>query len=316
MSVQLVRQGSLRRTIAQLSLALFAACTLALAASAALPAQAHAAKAVNKTLMTASSEVQTSTGSYEWTDAITTKTFKKYDITGDGKADTIKIKAGKHKVRIYVNGKLKGKVSESYAYDYTVTYLRSSKGRPLLYAKAVGDNYDGDYAVFQWKGGKLKRVASDSAVSYSYSYHTYFEKVWFKGTKLKVRYGLVTNTVAGLSATYTYTWKKGAFKRTGNTTSAISLTSADAYLGSGSWLTLAKDVTLYKKAGGKKKVVKAASGSKLKITAVCIKNKKLYFKAKTKAGKVGWFKGLTDAEAIAIGSSETNTLFKGVWAAG
>ena len=273
-----------------LTLALFTlvAFALACACAAALPAQAHAAKAVNKQLLSYTS--WSSSGDYSGS---TTKTFKKYDITGDGKADTLKIKAGAYKVRIYVNGKLRKTVKESYAYDYEVTYLRTSTKHPFLLVKATYDNGDGAQRLLQYKKGTFKVIAKEGGFA---------DARWVtakaKGKNVKVTYEWDSSYTTGCTyLTYTYKWKKGTLKRTSRTTSNIHVYSWAEGMSSVKkpWLTLNTGITLYTKAGGKKKVVKAKAGAKLKVVAITVKKgNKVYYKMKTKAGKTGWTVGLTD----------------------
>ena len=270
-----------------------AACTLAAfalacACMAVLPAQAHAAKAVNKTLLSYST--WSSSGDYSGS---TTKTFKKYDITGDGKADTLKIEAGAYKVRLYVNGKLRKTVKKSYAYDYEVKYLRTSTKHPFLYVAATYDNGDGAQRLLQYKNGTFKVIAKEGGFA---------DARWVtakaKGKNVKVTYEWDSSYTTGCTyLTYTYKWKKGTLTRTSRTTSNIHVYSWEAGMSSVKkpWLTLQASVKIYKTAGGKKKVATVKTGAKLKVVAITVKKgNKVYFKVKTKAGKTGWMAERTD----------------------
>ena len=270
-----------------LALALFTlvAFALACACMAALPAQAHAAKAVNKTLL--------SVNNYGDMASVTTKTFKKYDVTGDGKADTLKIEAGDGKARIYVNGKLRKTFKQSLAYNYEVTYLRTSGKHPFLFVQATGDDDEGPQRLLQYKNGTFKTIAKEGGFT---------DARWVTakatGNNVKVTYQWDSSYTTGYTnLTYTYKWKKGTLKRTSRTTSNIHVVSWEEGMGlvKKPWLTLQASVKLYKTAGGKKKVATAKTGAKLKVVAISVKKgNKVYFKVKTKAGKTGWMAERTD----------------------
>ena len=270
-----------------------AACTLAAfalacACMAALPAQAHAAKAVNKQLL--SYTTWSSSGDYSGS---TTKTFKKYDITGNGKADTLKIEAGAYKVRLYVNGKLRKTVKSNGAFQYEVTYLRTNGKHPFLYVAATYDNGDGAQRLLQYQNGTFKVIAKEGGFT---------DARWVTakatGKNVKVTYQWDNSYTTGCTyLTYTYKWKRGMLKRTSRTTSNIHVHSLEAGMGSVKkpWLTLQASVKIYKTAGGKKRVATVKTGAKLKVVAITVKKgNKVYFKVKTKAGKTGWMAERTD----------------------
>ena len=284
-----------RRRLLLLALAFVAV----LLCSVALPAQAHATNVINKKLVSVSFD-------YDDTSTVT-KTFTSYDITGDAKADTMKFVIGNGKVKVYVGGSLRGTVTYSGAYDYSVKYIRTTTKHPFLYITATGDNLDGKYVLYQYKNGKLNVITSQAYIPSSYATHRYIDNVWAYGKTVKVRYGAMTYTAGTITATYTFKWSSSTLKRTSTTASVVSIGGTSN--SSSRKFTLRKAMTLYKTAGGSTKVVTASKGSKVKINSICVKNSKLYFKVTTTAGKTGWFKGLT-SEYYADDGYGYNSLFK------
>ena len=92
------------------------------------------------------------------------KTYKKYDITGDKKKDTIKVKtvsassgsASVTGLTVYVNGKKCLKKDYGAAVKPTVKLIRLKNGKPYLYISAL--NQDGSYNsgnIYKYKSSKL-----------------------------------------------------------------------------------------------------------------------------------------------------------------
>lgn len=279
-------KGGLLHKLASLTVLVVVATLLAAGFVAVQPQQAHAASAVNKKLLSAT---------YYDDDKTKTKTIKKYDITGDGKADTIKLQAGDGKVCVYVGGTLRGTVKYSSAYHYEVKYLCTSNGHPFLLVEASGES-SGTYALLQYKSGAFKKVVTNSYVPKSYGDPTSIDAAWASGKQVKVRFESSTNLAGLVQFTYTYNWKGGTLKRASATAPIVSVQIvSNGYVkmksASKTWLTLVTSVKLRKTAGGSSTVTTAATGTKVKLVSVRVKSGKLYFKLKTASGKQGWLKG-------------------------
>ncbi|MDO4400851.1 MAG: hypothetical protein Q4D27_07885 [Coriobacteriia bacterium] len=107
----------------------------------------------------------------------TSKTIKKYDITGDKKADKIKIKVSGAKddgygtfftkaLVVYVNGKKLKTIPSKNGEGFTasVQLLTLKNGKSFLYVEYYGNNEDGTYALYQYRSGKIKTILTDSDI--------------------------------------------------------------------------------------------------------------------------------------------------------
>jgi hypothetical protein len=225
------------------------------------------------------------------------KTTKKYDITGDKKADKLKMQVTRRgNLILTINGHKAKTIKPVYGGVFVkVKYLKLKNGRPFLYVVKSGENADGPYAVYQGKrGNKLVKVISNYDFPQKYSTaHRYLKNVRAKGNKLIATYEPMTYAAGLMDMTYTFKYSKvsGKIKRTSATTSKVRIATGAKTI---KRLHPVKKLKLYTSAKAKKVRGYAAKGGKLSITKVCLKggtNKKtVMFKVKTASGMSGWFK--------------------------
>ena len=139
------------------------------------------------------------------------KTFKQYDVTGDGKADTLKIKATKKSVEVYVNGK-KTYTKKTKTFEDVMVSLYTLKGKkPMLALNS--DWYSQLFStLLQYKSGKFVQQINMSN-----------EKGFAFGRDLKITADKITtirnSTVLEMQRLLTHTRKRvenGAVQNTEN----------------------------------------------------------------------------------------------------
>lgn len=266
-----------------------AACALALTCAVAAPAQAHAATATKDITLVKAHAVAKS-GTLE-------QTTKKYDVTGDGKADSLEVVANAKSVRIYVNGSLAKKLKPSSGQPkVTVRYLRTAGKQPLLYVKYATNKAGDSPLLLMYSGGKLKKAVGTVPIAKKYLYETTdygISDVKVKGRTVKVTYYLSTWTTGTMKATVSYKFSGGKLKRVGNVVPAKS--DYSSWSVKSPWMTTWDKTVFYKAPDSKKKAFTSKfMSTKVKLTGMCIKGGKVYFRFKTKAGKTGWLAGGTD----------------------
>lgn len=264
-------------------------------------APAHAAGTINKTILSANDGKTLS------------KTVSKYDVTGDGVADSLAIKKycnyGKKsitKLSISVNGKHVKTIKLNYEPYATssVKYLRTKNKKPFLFIQLTGANADGVYGVYKYRKGKLVKLLSQtSAIAGKYGTHMYIESAKAKGKKVVVRYGSMTFTMAYARYSYTYSFKSGKLKRTKATAAKLKTYQSGKLKN----LNFTLKTKLYKRAGSKKVKCVAPANAKVRIIALKCIGKRPWVKVKLASGKTGWVKGVKSKMADKIA---TQTSYK------
>ncbi len=220
------------------------------------------------------------------------KTYKSYDITGDQKADTIKIKTKQDeygcisKVSIVINGKTLYTYKENVLYPDAELYTLKN-GMPYLHFCVTMDGPYSDVDVlFQYKSGKLKKVIDLCKIEKKFGTPQPDTKISVSGNTVKVKFSVNSYTTSQTTFTYKYKYKNGSLKRTSNKTSTFSLN-----MGRGKKkFTTNKKLTVYSSPTSKKTKT-LAKGTKLKITQIYQKGSQMYMKYKTtKTKKTGWIK--------------------------
>ncbi len=220
------------------------------------------------------------------------KTYKSYDITGDQKADTIKIKTKQDeygdilKTSIVINGKTY--YSTTSGGEGVIAKLYTLKnGTPYLHFVSIYPGPESAVdALFQYKSGKLKKVIDLRKIEKKFGCPEPDTKMTVSGNTIKVKFVVNSNTTSYTTFTFKYKYKNGTLKRTSNKTSTFSLN-----FGKGkNKFTTNKKLTVYSSPTSKKTKT-LAKGTKLKITQIYQKGSQMYMKYKTtKTKKTGWIK--------------------------
>lgn len=150
-------------------------------------------------------------------------TYKKYDITGDRKADKILIRTtsdsySKNGISVYVNGKRVLTKKTSF-YSLTAQLIKLKNGKAFLYLYTPFDNGDADICgMYQMSGGKLKQVINcNKAPGYQYGNHTGGSIIKASGNTVTIRFRVMSRFSGYTQMDYTYTYKSGTLKRNSNT---------------------------------------------------------------------------------------------------
>ena len=323
----------MQKSTASHSKQIIAFATLAIAAltalAIALPQQTLAAEPQSDLTLTtqASKGIVNATifSSNGGTDPILTKTVKKYDITGDGKADSIRFEitgvnySFASTLKVYVNKKL---CYTSLGYnDYgfianavTAKYLRMKSGAPFLFVECNTNNNDGTHDILQYRKGKLVPMVSNSQLPTGYGNHNQIRSAKVSGNTIKVKFMQMTYAAGAIYSTYTYVKKDGKLKRKSSQTSSLEYsTYVDGATKSGKPYGAARtSMKTYKSPGSSKAAFTVKLGQKIKLTKMCFKSGKLYFRATTKSGKSGWF----ESPSHGYGTYGGDTLVEGTYMAG
>lgn len=227
------------------------------------------------------------------------KNITKYDITGDGKKDTIRIDCEESvesdegveiSWTVTVNGEVVYRNNPEY-YTETlsvVLYQVSSKVNYLHIQEDVGSNDDINASAFyRFQDGKFTKICDiyEPLCKYIYNFHFYAEPLQVTQKKIVVSYANQFSATGYLSWNVEYRYKDGEWKKQGKT---YALTEVKKMTGN-------RKFTVYKTAGGTAKAFTVKKGQKIKIKKICLKNKKTYVQIVLSDGKKGWLESPSKA---------------------
>lgn len=229
----------------------------------------------------------------------TNKTYKSYDITGDKKKDTIKVKIHKNSrydyydsLTVTVNGKnaysFKNQFFYAGPYDNVDIILYTLKnGKPFLYLYAQADNGDGPVCgVFQYKSGKLKEIINFQTFFKDYGIHQSGEVVTINGNSITVRYYVMSFALGPCYVTYNYLYKNGTLCRTSNTANFEKIYSYGKITNT---FISNKMITAYTSVSAKRKAFTMKKGAIVQVDKCYCNGKSFLIRVKYK-GKYGWIK--------------------------
>lgn len=220
------------------------------------------------------------------------KTYTKYDLTGDGKADKIKITGKKsddiyEKVAVSVNGKKTVFRGDWMVWKVKLQILTLKNGKCYLWVKGYGDDGDDPWeALYQYKKGKLVKSVDFKTYTNRYAFHSSTDVIGISGNTITVKHDIMSSPLANMQCVYKYSYKKGALRRT-SATGKITMVGYD-YEKTGKSGTLRRKRTLYSTAMGKKKVTVLPAGTKAKAIRIYMDKKNIRVQLKASNGKTGW----------------------------
>lgn len=221
------------------------------------------------------------------------KATSAYDITGDGKKDTIRITASHdsftdmyYNLTVYVNRKQVFRDPEKsfYFYDFEGALYTLKNGKPFLYLFNPGDDYYGSVCgLFQYRSGKLRSVFNFNTF-YRPGYHNGGEVVKVSGNSMTVRLGTMSYALAGFSADFVLNYKNG-------TLALASRTGTIHQIGAQlpAYPKLRYNVKLYSSRTSSKSAGTLKRGTGVKITKVYVGRKFVRFLMISQSGKRGWY---------------------------
>lgn len=269
------------RTFAALAIA---ALLLTVGLAAAAPADAHAATA--------------SKGAKIYT-LKAGKTYKSYDITGDKKADRIKIAPIKQYdgyftgLKITVNGKTAylNKKIVCYLGTTQIKLIKLKNGQAFLYLLSFVNNPDTDVnTVLTYKSGKLKTaIDCKKALGKKFGWDgTYGAVAKVSGNTITMTYSTSSYMFGPVEATYQYTYKGGKLKQAATGTFKIPVKQKS--------FKALKNIPVYKNTACKAKKFTIKTGQKVKFTNISVKGNTVRVKVNA-GGKTGWIKCATGYES-------------------
>lgn len=222
------------------------------------------------------------------------KDIKKYDVTGDGVKDTIRIDCDKSDEMYDWMGddwtvKINNEVvyrdnPEVYTETLSVVLYQVSESRIYLdIQENVGSNDDiTSRAFYQYQDGTLVKVCDiyEPLSKHIYSFHFYVTGVKVTAKKITATYMNQFSASGYLAWEVTYKYQNGNWKKAGNT---YKVTEDKE-------MTTSRKFAVYKTAGGKTKAFTLKKGQKVQIKKICLKNKKTYLQLVLPNGKKGWLK--------------------------
>lgn len=220
------------------------------------------------------------------------KLYKSYDITGDKRADRIKIVSSKSAeggfqgIKVVVNGKTvyRNKKAAGMSSGPQVKLIKLKNGKPFLFLSAYSDNPDTDLSVvLAYKSGKLKTaIDGNKALGKKFSWDSTVGRIQkVSGNTITMTYSTSSYMFGAVEATYSYTYKSGKLK-------AASTGTFKVAEGKKSYKAL-KPITVYKNTACKAKKFIIAKGDKVKFTNIFVKGNTVRVKVKVGA-KTGWIK--------------------------
>ncbi|WP_373219426.1 hypothetical protein [Ruminococcus sp. 5_1_39BFAA] len=230
----------------------------------------------------------------------TNKTYKKYDITGDRKNDTLKIKISKHStygyynsLAVVINGKTAYSFNNKYFYanspynEVDIRLYTLKNGKPFLFLYAQAENGDGPVCgVFQYKSGKLKQIINFQTLFQGYGSHLSGDVISINGNKITTEYYIMSYVLGPCSVKYNYTYKNGTLKRTSNVTKFDGIYS----YGKDTRIFYAnKKLTAYTATNAKTKAFTVKKGTAVQVDKCYCNGKSMLVRVKYK-GKYGWIK--------------------------
>lgn len=222
-------------------------------------------------------------------------TYSSYDITGDKRPDSIRVKLGNKEygcygsVTIYINGKrayLKKRISNAAWVDaIDIELIRLKNGKPFLFLATYGDDGNCDVcAVFKYKSGKLKPVVNcNSFFPSQYGLHRSAWLAKVTGNTVNIDHFLMSWAVGPLQTSVKYNYKSGTLKKSSNASSiAVGGGQKHSYRAT-------KNITLYKSQTCKSKKFVLKKGQSVKFSKVYSNGKIMSIQLKV-GKKSGWLK--------------------------
>lgn len=224
----------------------------------------------------------------------TSKITKKYDVTGDKKADKIEFVCYNSEgyddydiLKVYINNKLAYTKEYNHYYSVHAKIIKLKNGKVFLLMQTTTDN-DDDYPVngiYQYKNGKLKCVTNLSKPLNKYSYHLNCNVTKVENNTIYVKYNLMCYSLGSSQIENKYIYKDGKFKL--NSTGTIK--TVRTYQKNTKTLTTAKKLSVYKKPTAKKATVKIPKNKKVKLSTCKYVDGKMFIKLKY-GKKTYWLK--------------------------
>lgn len=146
-------------------------------------------------------------------------TYKAFDVTGDGKKDSFRIKQSDvyggvyTRCQLLVNGKVAYQVRGDY-YSTSSKLITLSNGKKYLYLYNVCDNNDGPIcAVLKYKNGKFVKVVDFRKLFAKHGSHSFGMVTGVNGNTIQVRAFTMSYILASSDYGLQYVYSGGTLKQ-------------------------------------------------------------------------------------------------------
>lgn len=219
----------------------------------------------------------------------------KYDVTGDGKADTVRIDCKKRYEKdgmegdgwkITVNGKIVYKQKSKETGCLTVMYYPMAANRLYLDVEEIwmGSENTVSHGLYIYDGTNLKLLNDFyNSVQKNTGIECSAQIKSMSPDKMVLTCTSVFIATSGLTWDMVYQYSKGKWRLSGNTYNVTDSVNAKK-----AW-TSKKTIACFKKPGGKGRAFTLKAGDKVQIKKICLKAGKTYMQAVAGNGKKGWF---------------------------
>ncbi|MCI8410691.1 MAG: hypothetical protein HFJ09_15765 [Lachnospiraceae bacterium] len=217
--------------------------------------------------------------------------YSQYDVNGDGKADTIKMKTvniadnkESGMIQIFVNDKITFEQKRAWSPVWNVKLIKLANGKIFFDIESL-IMYDSNciHRLYICENNKLKCVYDFQKYydKYATRYSVNIAKVSGNMIKTEVRPEFYVTGVIQYDMNISF--KDGKFKRT-STTFVLKYKAMSM---KNKW-TAVKKIKVCKKAGSTKAAYTLKKGKVVKLNKVIYKNNKVYFQVKNNKGKTGY----------------------------
>ena len=255
------------------------------------------------------------------------KVYKQFDLDHDGKNEELLFK--EHEVpewaedmcdylSVYVNGKKILNVKGIYYKEQYSILLVQMQKKYFLYVNLWGDDGVGPILIYKYEQGDFTKVFDGNKLSDKFGYWGSIAIQSVDKNKIKIRLSSMSYAVASIELEAKLKYKDGKLVLASKMCKVKKYYNREEYSKNSDlykkdrkpYLTVARDIQLYKTCNKKSKSFIVKRGEKAKILKCYIGNKHVMYQIKTKSGKQGWF--YTDNKVTVI----NNKLFEEIVYAG
>ena len=255
------------------------------------------------------------------------KVYKQFDLDHDGKNEELLFK--EHEVpeweedmcdylSVYVNGKKILNVKGIYYKEQYSILLVQMQKKYFLYVNLWGDDGVGPILIYKYEQGAFTKVFDGNKLSDKFGYWGSIAIQSVDKNKIKIRLSSMSYAVASIELEAKLKYKDGKLVLASKMCIVKKYYNREEYSKNSDlykkdrkpYLTVARDIQLYKTCNKKSKSFIVKRGEKAKILKCYIGNKHVMYQIKTKSGKQGWF--YTDNKVTVI----NNKLFEEIVYAG
>lgn len=255
------------------------------------------------------------------------KVYKQFDLDHDGKNEELLFK--EHEVpeweedmcdylSVYVNGKKILNVKGIYYKEQYSILLVQMQKKYFLYVNLWGDDGVGPILIYKYEQGAFTKVFDGNKLSDKFGYWGSIAIQSVDKNKIKIRLSSMSYAVASIELEAKLKYKDVKLVLASKMCKVKKYYNREEYSKNSDlykkdrkpYLTVARDIQLYKTCNKKSKSFIVKRGEKAKILKCYIGNKHVMYQIKTKSGKQGWF--YTDNKVTVI----NNKLFEEIVYAG